>query len=194
MKFFQSIWNWLSGVLQWLGLHNKNGKLLLLGLDNAGKTTLLQCLKTGNFIQFEQTKTYQIVDLTIEGIHFSAFDLGGHDIARQSWSDYFLNASAIVFMVDAADPNRFAEAKVELDNLLTDETLRNVPFVILGNKIDIPTAVPDFNLSQALGIYNQTPEDATSVPEGQRAIRIFMCSVKEKSGYAEAFRWLAKFI
>ena len=194
MKFFQTIWNWLSGVLQWLGLHNKNGKLLLLGLDNAGKTTLLQCLKTGNFMQFEQTKTYQIVDLTIEGIHFSAFDLGGHDIARQSWSDYFLGASAIVFMVDAADPNRFAEAKEELDNLLTDENLRNVPFVILGNKIDIPTAVPEYTLAQSLGIFNQTPLEATSVPEGQRAIRVFMCSVKEKSGYAEAFRWLSKFI
>jgi hypothetical protein len=53
--------------LEWLGLRNKQGKLMLLGLDDAGKTTLLQCLKTGNFVQFETTKSYHIEDLTIEG-------------------------------------------------------------------------------------------------------------------------------
>lgn len=194
MKFFSSIWNWLSGVLQWLGLSNKSGKLLLLGLDNAGKTTLLQCLKTGNFQQFEPSKSYQRLELTIEGIHFSAFDLGGHDIARQSWSDYFLNANAIVFMVDAAAPDRFAEAKVELDKLLSDENLKGVPFLILGNKIDIPTAAAPDMVATSLGIYNQTELNATSVPQGQRAIRLFPCSIKNKCGYAEGFRWLAKFI
>ncbi|EAY10653.1 GTP-binding protein SAR2, putative [Trichomonas vaginalis G3] len=194
MKYFSSVWNWLTNVLSWLGLSNKNAKMLLLGLDNAGKTTLLQCLKTGNFQQFEQTKTYQIVDLTIEGIHFSAFDLGGHDIARQSWQDYYVNANAIVFMVDAAAPDRFAEAKTELDKLLSDETLKNVPFLILGNKVDIPTAVSPDQLASSLGIFSQTDLQATTVPAGQRAIRIFMCSIKNKSGYAEGFRWLSKFI
>ena len=194
MKFFNSIWNWLSGVLQWLGLSNKSGKLLLLGLDNAGKTTLLQCLKTGNFMQFEPSKSYQTIDLTIEGIHFSAFDLGGHDVARQSWSDYFINASAIVFMVDAAASDRFQEAKIELDKLLADESLKNVPFLILGNKTDLPTAVPPDFLASSLGLFQQTDANATSVPPGTRAIRLFPCSVKNKSGYAEGFRWLAKFI
>lgn len=194
MKYFNSIWNWLSGVLSWLGLSNKNAKMLLLGLDNAGKTTLLQCLKTGQFQQFEQTKTYQIVDLTIEGIHFSAFDLGGHDVARQSWQDYYLNANAIVFMVDAAAPDRFAEAKVELDKLLSDESLKNVPFLILGNKIDIPTAASPDMLANALGIYSQTDLNAQTVPPGTRAQRIFMCSIKNKAGYAEGFRWLSKFL
>ena len=194
MKFFSSIWNWLSGVLQWLGLSNKSGKMLLLGLDNAGKTTLLQKLKTGNFMQFEPSKTYQICDLTIEGIHFSAFDLGGHDIARQSWSDYYVNANAIVFMVDAAATDRFAEAKEELDKLLSDENLAKVPFLILGNKVDLPQAVSPDQIATALGIYMQTDINATSVQPGQRAIRIFPCSIKTGSGYAEGFRWLAKFI
>lgn len=187
-------WEWLTGWLEWLGLKGKKGKLLLLGLDNAGKTTLLMCLKTNNFQQFDQTKSYHVEELTIEGIHFSAYDLGGHDLARQSWHDYYLNVNAIVYMVDAAEASRFPEAKKELDNLLSDESLKTVPFLILGNKIDRETAVSQEVLCSALGLYNMTPADATSVPPGQRPFRLFMCSVKNKSGYAQGFRWLSKFI
>jgi GTP-binding protein SAR1 len=187
-------WEWLYGWLEWLGLRNKQGKLMLLGLDDAGKTTLLQCLKTGNFIQFEQTKSYHVEDLTIEGINFHAWDLGGHELARQAWSEYFLNANAIVFMVDAANPGRLEEARRELDGLLSDDVLRAVPFLILGNKTDKDGCVSPDELRRYLGIQYETPDSATSVPPGQRPIKVFPCSVKMKSGYANGFRWLAKFI
>lgn len=187
-------WDWLNGWLEWLGLRNKSGRLLMLGLDNAGKTTLLECLKTGTFRQFDQTKSYHVQELTIEGIHFKAFDLGGHEVARQSWTDYFVDVSAIVFMVDAACPERFQEAKIQLDNLLNDESIKNTPFLILGNKIDIDGAVREEELGAALGIFNMTPESQSTRTPGVRPLRIFMCSVKKKSGYAQGFRWLAKFI
>ena len=187
-------WDWLTGFLEWLGLKNKSGKLLLLGLDNAGKTTLLNRLKSGNFQQFDQTKTYHIEELTIEGIKFAAWDLGGHIIARESWHEYCFDASAVVYLVDATDTTRFALAKKELDGLLQDERLRSVPFLVLGNKIDLPGAVSQDMLCNQLGIFNVTPEDQTTVAPGQRALRVYMCSVKQKSGYAQGFRWLAKFI
>lgn len=187
-------WDWFKGLLEWLGFRNKSGKLLLLGLDNAGKTTLLQRLKTGNFIQFDQTKTYHIEDLTIEGIHFSAYDLGGHVQARQSWHEFCVEANAIVFMVDSCDRERFSIAKQELEALMNDPNIGNIPFLILGNKIDADGAVPQDVLCNQLGIYNMTPEDVTSVPAGMRPIRVFMCSVKNKVGYAQGFRWLSKFI
>ena len=187
-------WDWLTGWLEWLGLKNKQGKLLLLGLDNAGKTTLLMCLKTGNFQQFEQTKSYHVENLTIEGINFAAYDLGGHIIARESWGDYFINANAVVFIVDAADTARFPIVKKQLDDLLQDENLKNVPFLILVNKVDLENAVSQEVLASELGLYNMTPADATAVPPGQRPFRLFMCSVYKKAGYAKAFKWLAKFI
>jgi GTP-binding protein SAR1 len=187
-------WEWLSGWLEWLGLRNKQGKLMLLGLDDAGKTTLLQCLKTGNFIQFEQTKSYHIEDLTIEGIDFHAWDLGGHEVARAAWSEYFINANAIVFMVDAANQGRFAEAKAQLDALLTDEALKGVPFLILGNKIDKDGCTLAKVLAARLRIASHTTQNAKSVQLGQRPIRVFPWSVKQKSGDVDTFRWLAKFI
>jgi GTP-binding protein SAR1 len=167
--------------------------LILLGLDNAGKTTLLHCLKTGNFINFEQTTSYHREDLTIEGISFAAYDLGGHVQARQSWKDYFVSVSAVVFIIDAADPSRFAEAREQLDGLLGDDLLKAAPFLILGNKIDAPTAVHESVLCQGMGVFNQTGVQGAA-PAGVRPLKVQMCSVKNKSGYAEGFRWLAKFI
>ncbi|KAH0791419.1 GTP-binding protein SAR1b-like isoform X2 [Histomonas meleagridis] len=188
------LWDWLMSFFEWLGLKNKSGKLLFLGLDDAGKTTLMQMLKTGKFMQYDQTKTYTVENLTIEKISFSAYDLGGHEIARESWEQYYMDVSAIVFIVDAANPARFAEAKAEFDKLLSNETIRNTPILVLGNKIDKDGAVSDIELANALGIYNQTPENVTSVPPGVRPIRLFMCSIKRKSGFAPGFKWVAKFI
>jgi GTP-binding protein SAR1 len=186
-------WDWLTGWLEWLGLRNKTAKLILLGLDNAGKTTLLHCLKTGSFVNFDQTTSYHREDLTIEGISFAAFDVGGHAQARQNWRDYYVSVSAVVFMVDASQAHRFAEARKELDAVLSDDLLKSCPVLILGNKIDAPEAIHEADLRQAIGVFNPTG-DETNLPAGVRPLKMQMCSVKKKSGYAEGFRWLAKFL
>jgi GTP-binding protein SAR1 len=77
---------------------------------------------------------------------------------------------------------------------LTDKALKGVPFLILGNRVDKEGCVPAEVLAAHLGITYQTAQTATSVPPGQRPIRVFPCSVKQKAGYADGFRWLAKFI
>ncbi len=74
--------------------------------------------------------------MTIGNIRFNSYDLGGHLQARKTWSEYCGTVDGIIFMVDAADLSRLAEAKKELDSLLQMPELQNVPFVIFGNKID----------------------------------------------------------
>lgn len=188
--------NWFYGVLNYLGLYNKNAKILFLGLDNAGKTTLMHMLKAEHLTQHAPTQHPTSEELQIEGIAFKAFDLGGHEIARKIWRDYYAKVDAIVFLVDAADRDRLNESKVELDGLLKDDSLADVPFLVLGNKIDLPHACSEADLRHYLGLTNMTTgKGKVSLKDSNiRPIEVFMCSVVRRMGYAEGFRWVSQYI
>merc|ERR1712224_957712 len=77
--------------------------------------------------------------------------------ARRIWKDYFATVDGIIFLVDAADRSRFPEAAEELGNLLREPGLSSVPFVVLGNKIDVPTAASEHELRECLGLDTRAP-------------------------------------
>ncbi|KAI1091057.1 ADP-ribosylation factor family-domain-containing protein [Rostrohypoxylon terebratum] len=168
-------------ALTYLGLLHKRAKILLLGLDNAGKSTLLIRLIRDHLGILPPTIHPTSTELLIGKLHCTTFDLGGHQQARRLWRDYFPEVGGIVFMVDAKDTERLDEAREELWALLAMEELEHVPFLVLGNKIDHPDAVSEVELSQRLGLKHVM----------YRPIKLCMCSVVERQGYGHGLRWLA---
>lgn len=140
-------------------------------------------------------------NLKIGNVTFTTHDLGGHVGARKLWKNYFPDVSGILYMVDAADPARFAEAKKQLDLLLQEEELAHVPFAIIGNKIDLrpnqlrmghPGAVPEGELRMHLGLTHTTESEEPQ--PGVRGMGLFMSSVNMEIGYEDAFKWIANYM
>ncbi|KAJ7521100.1 hypothetical protein O6H91_19G037700 [Diphasiastrum complanatum] len=159
-------------------------------------STLLVIAMSKRLGQHQPTQYPTSEELSIGKIKFKAFDLGGHQIARRVWKDYYAKVDGIIYLVDAADKERFGESKQELDALLSDDSLAQVPFLIFGNKIDIPIAASEDELRYYLGLTNYTTgKGKVNLGDSSlRPIEVFMCSIVRKMGYGEGFKWLSQYI
>jgi GTP-binding protein SAR1 len=186
------LWDWFWHILSDLGLYRKEAKLVFLGLDNAGKTTLLGLLVNNQIDAFVPTQKPTTEQFTLGTVQFTTHDLGGHEIARRIWREYGAGAQGIIFLVDAADPDRLGEALVELNGLREDEFLTGVPIVVLANKIDLVYSLSETVLRQRLFLTEQHCH-AEREQRG-RPINLFMCSLVRRQGYKEGIQWLAQFV
>ncbi|XP_044521978.1 ADP-ribosylation factor-like protein 11 [Gracilinanus agilis] len=130
------------GNLNFKAQHKEEPRVVIMGLDSAGKTTLLYRLKSN-----QQVETYPTVGFNVESLEASKYgaltlwDIGGQDQLRSSWKDYLEDTDSLLYVLDSTDEDRLPEATVELENVLNNAHMVGVPFLVLANKQEVPGAL-----------------------------------------------------
>ncbi|XP_043910943.1 ADP-ribosylation factor 1-like 2 [Protopterus annectens] len=136
-----------------MSFYGMDARILMLGLDAAGKTTILYKLKLNETVTSIPTIGFNVETVEpMKNVSFTVWDVGGQTKIRALWKHYFMNTDGLIFVIDSADPERFEEAGEELRAILEDDQMRTVPFVILANKQDRPEARQCSELVEALGL------------------------------------------
>lgn len=126
-------------------------QVLVLGLDGAGKTSLLHCLATGSLEQdMQPTQGFNAVSINREDMHIEFLEIGGKEELRSYWQRYMSKALVLVFVVDSSDPQLFPLAKRHLHELLASDP--RLPLMVLANKQDLPGASSITDLHDALSL------------------------------------------
>lgn len=133
----------------------KEVRILILGLDNAGKTTILYKLYAPDkVVRTMPTLGFNVEQVTFRGLTFSLWDLGGQTNMRPYWRCYLNNTSAIIYVVDSVDKDRISLARKELLLVLQEEEMVNTHLLVFANKQDQPGALTEAEVADELGLYN----------------------------------------
>jgi small GTP-binding protein len=172
---FSSISAWISG--------KQEVRVLILGLDFAGKTTILYRLSLNQAVtQVAPTVAFNLENVEVGNLRLQIWDLGGQNQIRPFWRLYFKDTTGVVFVVDSNDRERIGLCSDELGHLLREEELRGVPLIVLANKQDVDGAMKPEELSQKLAL--------AAIQD--RPWTIMATSALQGTGIKEAFDWLAE--
>ncbi|XP_070137562.1 ADP-ribosylation factor-like protein 3 isoform X1 [Drosophila bipectinata] len=184
----------------------KEARILLLGLDNAGKTTILKQLasedittvcmkKTANWLrsplshkirseppQVTPTAGFNIKSVAADGFKLNVWDIGGQWKIRPYWKNYFANTDVLIYVIDCTDRARLPEAGSELFEMLMDNRLKQVPVLIFANKQDMPDAMSASEVAEKMGL----------VQLQGRTWEIKACTATDGTGLKEGMDWVCK--
>ncbi|KAL3976967.1 THO complex subunit 5 [Sarotherodon galilaeus] len=119
----------------------KQMRILMVGLDAAGKTTILYKLKLGEIVTTIPTIGFNVETVEYKNICFTVWDVGGQDKIRPLWRHYFQNTQGLIFVVDSNDRERVAESAEELSKMVQEDELKDAVLLVFANKQDLPNAM-----------------------------------------------------
>jgi ADP-ribosylation factor protein 1 len=150
-NFFAKLWNKLTS--------NQEVRIIMIGLDNSGKTTILYKLKLGEIVNTVPTIGFNVETVRYKNVDFNVWDIGGQDKVRALWKHYFYNVNGIIFVIDSNDNERLDDSKDyqnnvkdELRRLEADDELKGVPILVLANKQDLTSALPVNQIVEKIGL------------------------------------------
>lgn len=143
------LWGWMAGS-------PRNARIIILGLDAAGKSTFLQKAKLGEVQATVPTIGFSVETIEYKGVAgnftLQCWDVGGQARLRAAWSHYYENCSGVIWLVDSSDKARVAESREELASVLQAPELRNATVLVYANKQDLPGALSTTQITESLGL------------------------------------------
>ncbi|KAG9260205.1 ADP-ribosylation factor 4-like [Astyanax mexicanus] len=144
--------NFITSLLSRL-IEKKQMRLLMVGLDAAGKTTILYKLKLGEVVSTIPTIGFNVETVEYKNVSFIVWDVGSQQLTRGLWKHYYKNTNGLIFVVDSNDPERIDEASEVLKLMLQDDELRDAVLLVLANKQDLPNSMPVQEITEKLGLH-----------------------------------------
>lgn len=161
---------------------DKEHKVIIVGLDNAGKTTILYQFLMDEVVQTTPTIGSNVEEVRWKNTHFCMWDVGGQESLRKDWSTYYLTAEFLIFVIDSTDRERLHISKSELYNMLGHEELRKASLLVFANKQDVKDCMSTAELSEKLNL--------TSIRD--HGWHMQACCALSGEGLYQGLDWLAQ--
>ncbi|KAI6661391.1 ADP-ribosylation factor 1 [Oopsacas minuta] len=134
--------------------NEKRPHILMLGLDNTGKTTLFNRINSSqsDFISEGPTVGYNVQPIRFRKLSCRLWDVGGKRQIRTLWKHYYQGTDALIYVVDSTDSDRFADAGEEIKRILSHQEMRGVPVLVIANKQDLKTSLKPTDVKRKLDL------------------------------------------
>jgi len=161
---------------------NKEMRILMLGLDSAGKTTILYKLKLGQPVSTIPTVGFNVETVSYRNVKFNVWDVGGQDKIRPLWRHYYTGTQGLIFVVDSADRERIDEARRELHKIISDREMKDAIILVFANKQDLRGAFTPEEIPEKLGLTRLR----------NRTWYVQPCVATQGDGLTEGLTWLSQ--
>ena len=169
-----------SKILDFFSRSRNNFRIIILGIQNAGKTTILYRLSIGQLVKTTPTIGSNVEEISYNNVKLQAWDLGGQESSRSMWEVYFVNTDAVIYVIDTHDET-FDESKAQFYKLLKHDALKNAIILIYANKQDLPGAK---SMAEIISIY-----ELDSIKD--HIWHIQPCSAHTGEGLITGMKWLS---
>ncbi|KAH6872178.1 ADP-ribosylation factor [Alternaria rosae] len=172
----------MLSILRKARLKDKEMRILMLGLDNAGKTTIVKKIMNEDVNSVSPTLGFIIKTIEYDGYKLNMWDVGGQKTLRTYWKNYFEKTDTLIWVVDATDRERIDDCRQELAGLLLEERLSGASLLVFKNKSDVPGSMTEDEIREGLRL------DAIKTHKWH----IMACSAMTGMNLQEGLEWVVQ--
>ena len=178
----------ISKISQKFCVRAQNFKVLILGLEGVGKTTLFDRIKSNEVLIRYPTIGFNVEQIKFDGMNITLWDFGGHQKIMNLWNRYFENTDLIIFVIDSTDDDSYENNKIILKMIRDDPLLKNIYVLIIINKIDLKESKSTDSIIKGIDLYNydlkiaKVLRTSTVRGDGMYELKKTMSDVLKQSG------------